>query len=196
MITFAKHRVFMGKTSNQISDRELMEGIRHSRRETLEYMYNEYYPMVYKMVITNQGNKEDARDLFQEGMLVVIEKAQSPDFYLSSKMGTFLYSVCRRLWLNKINRQKNRENLHAEVPDIEIELPRINDEQSEEEQLVTHLFRRLSESCREILRMRFFEKLKDKEIARQMSLSGADYVKTQRHRCMKQLKKIYHESTK
>ena len=108
-----------------------MEGIRHSRRETLEYMYNEYYPMAYKMVITNQGNKEDARDLFQEGMIVLIEKAQNPDFYLTSKMGTFLYSVCRRLWLNRINRQKNREKLHAEVPDIEIELPRINNEKSE-----------------------------------------------------------------
>ena len=185
----------MEKASGKFSDREIVEGIRSSRHDVLKYLYEQYYPMVYKMVIKNNGHAEEARDLFQEGILTLIEKARKPDFQLTSKLSTFLYAICIKLWLNKLNRQKNREDLHGDVPDIEVVLPDKSRENSEETAILQSLLQKLSESCQKILRMRFYEKRKDKEIAERLNLSGADYVKTQRYRCLSQLKKLYRTTT-
>jgi RNA polymerase sigma factor (sigma-70 family) len=183
----------MKKVSEKISDREILEGIKTSRNNILEYVYQQFYPMIYKYVITNNGNAEEARDIFQDGIVVLYEKSLQPDFRLTASIGTFLYSVCRNLWRNKLNRQKSRETLQEIFPEQPEEEDIMNEETTERQHILRQLFQKIGEGCRNILMKKFYEKRKDKEIAEELNLSGSDYVKTQRYRCLKQLKKLYDE---
>jgi len=183
----------MRKVSEKISDSEILEGIKTSRNDMLEYVYQQFYPMIYKYVITNSGNAEEARDTFQDGIVVLYEKSLQPDFRLTASIGTFLYSVCRNLWRNKLNRQKSREDLQENIPEQPEEANLLIEEITERQHLLRQLFQKIGESCRNILMKKYYEKRKDKEIAEELNLSGSDYVKTQRYRCLKQLKKLYDE---
>ena len=186
----------MKEAAEQYTNRDIIDGIRHSRSDVLKYVYKQFYPMIYSYIINNSGNKEEARDIFQDGIIVLYEKSITEDFELTANVGTFLYSVCQRLWLNKLNRQKNREFLDSSIPVIEEEQDVFNEESNERQRILNKLFNKIGESCRKILIKKYFEKRKDKEIAEELNLSGSDYVKMQRYRCLKQLRKLYNEMKK
>ncbi|WP_431215013.1 RNA polymerase sigma factor [Puia sp. P3] len=53
--------------------------------------------MVLSLILNNSGYPDDARDIFQEAMIVLYEKVRSGTFELNCQLKTYLYSVCRRL---------------------------------------------------------------------------------------------------
>ncbi len=186
----------MKEENVQYTNREIIDGIRYSRDEVFKHIYKQFYPMIYSYILKNSGNKEEARDIFQDGIIVLYEKSLTEDFELTANVGTFLYSVCQRLWLNKLNRQKKREFLDSNIPESDDEQDVLDEESSERQHLLKKLLRKIGESCRKILVKTYFEKRRDKEIADELNLSGSDYVKMQRYRCLKQLRKLYNEMRK
>src|ERR1700750_849043 len=58
--------------------------------------------MVLQLIINNNGNEDDAKDIYQEAIIILYNKVKAGDFELSSKLKTFIYSVCRRLWLKRL----------------------------------------------------------------------------------------------
>ena len=76
--------------------------------------------MALQLVLKNNGSEDDAKDIFQEAVIVLYNKVQTGNFELSSKLNTFLYSVCRRLWLKRLNHQSRNA---GNVKDFEEFLP-------------------------------------------------------------------------
>src|ERR1700704_1273994 len=85
-------------------------------RKAIETIYKENYNMVQSLIINNNGSSDDAKDIFQEAMIVLYEKARSGSFELHCQIKTYVYSVSRRLWLKRLQ-QVNR---FAEAGDIEV----------------------------------------------------------------------------
>ena len=84
-------------------DSEVILGILNDSKGTLEGIYKAYFPMVLQLVMTNSGSEDDAKDVFQESIIVLYDKVKAGSFELNSKLKTFLYSVSRRLWLKVKN---------------------------------------------------------------------------------------------
>ena len=84
--------------SNTDQDKHLLEGLALNNRKIIEAIYRDNYPMVQALILNNSGNGDEARDIFQEAMIVVYEKAVSGNFELHCQLKTYIYSVCRRLW--------------------------------------------------------------------------------------------------
>lgn len=59
------------------------------------------------MIINNNGSSDDAKDIFQEAMIVLYEKVRSGTFELNCQIKTYIYSVSKRLWLKRLQ-QLNR----------------------------------------------------------------------------------------
>ena len=66
--------------------------------------------MVLQFILNNNGNEDDAKDVYQEGIIVLYNKIKGGDFELSSKLKTYIYSVCRRIWLKKLSQQSRKSN--------------------------------------------------------------------------------------
>ena len=99
-----------------------MEGLARSDNQAIESIYRDNYSMVLSFVLNNSGNIEEARDLFQEVMIVLFEKAVSGSFELQCLLKTYIYSVARRIWLKRLQ-QLNRfgsrvEGMEESVPEI------------------------------------------------------------------------------
>src|SRR5579862_9223390 len=102
------------------NEHDLLEGLAKNDRKAVETIYRQYYNMVQSMILGNSGYPDDARDIFQEAMIVLYEKARSGSFELNSQLKTYLYSVCRRLWLKRLSQQQRFlpevENLEETIP--------------------------------------------------------------------------------
>src|SRR6185312_16926040 len=102
------------------TDNEVILGILNNSENVLKRLYIAYFPMILQLVINNNGDSDDAKDIYQEAIIVLYNKVKTGDFELSSKLKTYIYSICRRLWLKRLS-QMNRYG--GDIRDFEDFLP-------------------------------------------------------------------------
>ena len=175
------------------NEKALLQGLARSERKAIEIIYRENYNMVQSLIINNSGSTDDAKDIFQEAMIVLYEKVRSGSFELNCLINTYVYSVSRRLWLKRLQ-QMNRytpavENLQDTVPveeDVE-ENERINSEFQAMERAISSL----GEPCKSLLEAYYLEKKSMQEIASFFGYTNAENAKNQKYKCLVRLKKIF-----
>src|SRR5712671_36527 len=87
-------------------DEMIIEGIRLSNDKALNLLYKKYYSMIKNYVLTNNGTQDDAADVFQECVIIFYEKIKIGNFALTSTIKTYLFSMCKNNWLNKLRQMK------------------------------------------------------------------------------------------
>ena len=102
------------------NEKALLYGLARNDKKAVETIYRDNYNMVQSLIINNNGSADDAKDIFQEAMIVLYEKVRSGTFELNCLIKTYVYSVSRRLWLKRLQ-QMNRyapslDGLHETVP--------------------------------------------------------------------------------
>ena len=175
------------------NEKALLQGLARSEKKAIEIIYRENYNMVQSLIINNSGSTDDAKDIFQETMIVLYEKVRSGTFELNCLIKTYVYSVSRRLWLKRLQ-QMNRyvpaiENLQDTVPvdeDLE-ENERISSEFLAMEKAIGSL----GEPCKSLLEAYYLEKKSMQEIALFFGYTNAENAKNQKYKCLVRLKKIF-----
>ena len=178
---------------DKIEDQEIISGIANGSATSLEYLYKAYLPMVVQMISQNSGDEDDAKDIFQEAVMVLYDRINQGNFVLTSKLKTFLYSVCRRLWLKKLNKN---DRVSFNTQDHEELIP-VDDDlfeyQQKEEQFVLmeqslHL---LGEPCQTIISDFYLKNMSMQEICEKFGYTNTDNAKTQKYKCLQRLKKLF-----
>lgn len=149
--------------------------------------------MIQSLIINNNGSADDARDIFQEAMIVLYQKSRSEDFELHCQVKTYLYSVCRRLWLKKLS-QANRFvpeiNGIAELVPVEEEID-ANEHRNQEFILMERALSRLGEPCKSLLEAYYLQKKSMSEIASGFGYTNPDNAKNQKYKCLVRLRKLF-----
>ncbi|MEO1256557.1 MAG: sigma-70 family RNA polymerase sigma factor [Bacteroidota bacterium] len=178
-------------------DETLLHRLRLGDSETIEKLYRSEFRSCSSFILKNSGKMEDAKDVFNDSLMVLIQNLRRPDFELSSTLGTYLYSINRNLWLKALSRKKNSpEDLIIDDPKRElvmVEENKVEEKVIEESRhnLIQAKIKEMSEECQRILTYSYLseKKYSQKEIAKAMNYSNS-YVKLKKHRCMEELKKL------
>ena len=101
-----------------MTDKRLLQGIIQNESHTLEAVYDTIFPSIMRMVETNSGSKEDAQDIFQEALVVVYRKLKVGSLELECSLKTYLYAVCRNLWMEKLRKTDKLSSLKDTYPEI------------------------------------------------------------------------------
>jgi RNA polymerase sigma factor (sigma-70 family) len=180
------------------TEQHLLEGLALSDRKAIETIYRQNYSMIHALIINNSGYPDDARDIFQEAMIVLYEKVRSGSFELNCQLKTYLYSVCRRLWLKRLSQLQRSvgevENLQDTVP-VEEEMER-HEQRNQDFQLMEQSLNNLGEPCRSLLKAYYLETKSMVEIAADFGYTNADNAKNQKYKCLMRLKKIFSQNKK
>ncbi len=178
---------------DQIDEQALLKGLAISDKKAVETIYQENFNMVQSLIINNNGSSDDAKDVFQEAMIVLYEKARSGTFELNCQIKTFVYSVARRLWLKRLQ-QQNRfsatsDNLENLIP-VENELEE-HEKVNVEFELMEKALNNLGEPCKSLLEAYYLQKQNMHVIAANFGYTNADNAKNQKYKCLMRLKKIF-----
>jgi RNA polymerase sigma factor (sigma-70 family) len=178
---------------NTDKEQILLEGLARNDRDTIETIYKENYSMVQSFIVNNNGSTDDARDIFQEAMIVLYEKSRLPSFLLTCQIKTYIYSVCRRLWLKRLLHQNK---FTAKVESLEDVIP-VEEELENHEKLNTdflimeNAMSKIGEPCKSLLEAYYMQKKHMQEIAENFGYTNADNAKTQKYKCLMRLKKLF-----
>lgn len=180
-------------SSSVPTDREVVLGILNNSEEALNKLYTGYFPMVLQFILNNNGNEDDAKDVYQEGIIVLYNKIKGGDFELSSKLKTYIYSVCRRIWLKKLTQQSKKTNNIADFEDIlvvdeDVEQHEEKDRQFDKMQSALLL---LGEPCKTIIQDFYINNLSMQDICEKFGYTNTDNAKTQKYKCLQRLKKLF-----
>jgi RNA polymerase sigma factor (sigma-70 family) len=175
------------------NEKALLEGLALSDKKAIETIYRENYNMIQSLVINNNGTTDDAKDVFQEAMIVLYEKARSGTFELNCQIKTYVYSVSRRLWLKRLQ-QLNRysppgESLEQTVP-VEEEIED-HEKRNAEFEMMEKAIGSLGEPCKSLLEAYYILKQNMQVIAASFGYTNADNAKNQKYKCLMRLKKIF-----
>ena len=179
--------------NQEIKERALLKGLATSDKKAVETIYQENYNMVQSLIINNNGSSDDAKDIFQEAMIVLYEKVRSGTFELNCQIKTYLYSVCRRLWLKRLQ-QLNRYS--APLGDMESIVP-VEEEidghekRNAEFEMMEKAITNLGEPCKSLLEAYYLQKQNMQVIAANFGYTNSDNAKNQKYKCLMRLKKIF-----
>jgi len=176
------------------TDSEVILGILNNSEAALKKLYTAYFPMVLQLIINNNGNADDAKDIYQEAIIVLYNKVKAGDFELSSKLKTYIYSICRRLWLKRLT-QINRyggdiRDFQEFLPIEEEEVEQHNDRNIQFNKMDSAL-KLLGEPCKTIMEDFYIHDRSMQDICERFGYTNADNAKTQKYKCLQRLKKLF-----
>jgi RNA polymerase sigma factor (sigma-70 family) len=175
-------RVF--KPGSELDEKEIFERIKKGDEKALELIYKKYYRMMTKLVVTNSGTEEEARDVYQDALVVFWQKARSGNLILTSKMSTFIYSICQNLWRKELDRKKRLSNEQKDTPTtMDMDSP-------EREKIVAKCLDQLGETCRKVLMYYYFDEMSMQEIAEKLGFANTDTAKTKKYKCKQKLDEL------
>lgn len=173
-----------------MEDQKIIQLLREKNQDSAFLKLYKNYPSVEKLIRSKGGTKEDAKDIFQEALLVFYEKVSTSDFKLTSTISTYLYSVCRFLWKDQMNKRKiNTTTLENEnfSSDMESEMLLYWEKEDKFKQIEDAL-NQLGEKCLKILTLFYYKKVRMKMIAQQLGITSEKAAKTQKYKCLEQAK--------
>lgn len=186
----------MQSLKETIHDSELLllKGLAKSDKKSVEEIYKQNYNLIQALIVNNSGTTEDAKDIFQEAMVVLYEKARSGNFELNCQIRTYIYSVSKRLWLKRL--QQNSRFVSSEFENEEntvyVDEDLTDHDQKDNEYKMMHeAIGSLGEPCRSLLTAFYFNKKNMQEISESFGYTNADNAKTQKYKCLMRLKKIF-----
>ncbi len=189
-----------GSATNRLrlTDEELLAGLAEGADGALAQLYQRYFPMALHLIVSNNGTEDDAKDIFQEAMVVLYEKVTEGSLELHCQVKTYLYSICRRLWLKQLAR-KGRYTLYDTERDLgegeptvalETDLTEHAQRDIQFEVMETSLAK-LGEPCRTLLEDFYIRHLSMQEITDKFGYTNPDNAKTQKYKCLQRLKRLF-----
>ena len=172
----------------------LRSPLRNERNQALSLLYETHFGSIARFVIDNSGTQEDARDIFQDGLMVLYEKAQNLEFNWTSTMKTFLFAVCRNLWFKRLRKASNREIPTEDFNRLDLEDIAFEDPYESQKFLLGKLMDQVGGSCKEILILFYYQRKSMQEIAGHMNLASEGTAKNKKARCMDKLRELFQQA--
>lgn len=188
------------KKNSVFSDKTLADNIRSGKdvSESFRFIYREYFVMVRAFILKNGGAIHEAEDVFQEGIMVLVDTIRNDRFQGKSTIKTFLYAVCRNLWL--VHLKKNERYLVKDTTDdfnwgVQQETATLIEESGQQSALQM-IFDQLGEPCHSILKDFYFNGLDTQELLTKYSdrFSNEQVIRNRKSKCLKMVRKSLSDS--
>ncbi len=177
----------------EINEQTLLKGLANNDSKAIETIYKDNFNMVQNFVLNNNGNYDEARDIFQEAMIALYEKAQNNSFTLTCQIKTYLYSICKRLWLKRLQqlgRYTNSVDGFEETVAVEEDFE-AHEKKNAEFAIMDRALNSLGEPCKSLLEGYYLKKMDMNALAVEFGYTNADNAKNQKYKCLMRLKKLF-----
>jgi RNA polymerase sigma factor (sigma-70 family) len=176
------------------SDEFIIAALRNNDDSVLNVLYKLYFGSINHFIITNSGSEDDAKDVFQEAIIVFYQNIRNQNFELNCKIKTYLYSVSRLMWLKRI---KKASAIVGNITDFEgfIAIDESDAAVIEEKEIQFHkmsaALNELGEPCKTLIEDFYIKQLSMSQISEKFGYTNSDNAKTQKYKCLMRLKKLF-----
>jgi len=183
------------------SDVQILDGLSTGNKDAINIIYKQYYPIFKKWLLTRGGEATDADDIFQDGLMILYQKSKDVEFCLTCTISTYLFSICKRLWLKKIQNSKAKPVMHLDFSDNEeaqysntsndeMDLQNFLENEEKYQKLNTALAQ-IGDNCAQLIKAFYIDKKSMSDIATIFNYTNAENAKVQKYKCLTRLRKLF-----
>lgn len=167
---------------------KLIELLTSGKQEkAFTYLYSSF-PKVERHILRNSGTKEEALDIFQEGLILLYRKI---NITIVENPEAFLISTCRFLWSNELRKKKVRISTSDEVDYLmdSDELESLIEKENKFKKLESIIVS-LGEKCKSIFELFYYKSFDMKSIAEKLGYKNVETAKVQKYKCMERARNL------
>lgn len=158
-------------------------------KDVVALLYKKVYPIVKKHIVSRNGSKDDAFDVFQDALVDFYNQVMKGQFNEQYKVYGFLFRYSINKWINKIKRDKKvlyKEDIteYENFDNVPSEEPLLL---GKDENLLKTLFAPIGEKCIELLNCTIYFNMLMEDIMLRMNFPSVASVKMQHQRCKQKL---------
>lgn len=171
-----------------------ISGLQQGNRKIISEIYEQNLPQITHWILKNNGSKDDALDIFQEAIEVIIQKIYNKKLPEKLNFGGYLYTICKNKWRDKLNGNKKQEEVrneellrytHEEADIVDLD----KEDQGENLRLMLKdTFDELSAVCQQLVGL-LESGLSPADVAIRMEMTNANTVYRRKFACYESWKK-------
>lgn len=171
-------------------DQKYIEALLNNDRMLLDELYRKFSGKIKWMVLKNNGTEAEAADIFQDALMAIFKKASLHEFILTCPLDAFLYLICKKKWLNELDKKKFNLVTTSEddgfiISEDSFKLAEDFTFHEERLNLITEKLEELGDVCRQLLHLSWAGKPME-EVAQITGLTYG-YARKKKSECMTQL---------
>lgn len=166
-----------------------IDALRAEQTKAFESLYRTYIDVVKRFVCNNSGTAADAEDVFQDAMMVLVQKIREDQFRLTASMGTYIMAISKNIWLNRLRDAKRidkRYDAYLQTVFSEVD-EAIEQEKFYKSQLQKYIYK-VSKHCQGVIEDVFFKGKSIEQIQQEYGYSSKQNAANQKYKCVEQLR--------
>ena len=167
-----------------MKDEKILHLIEEGDESAIDVLYKKHFRMMAKLVMRNNGTEDDAKDIFQDALIVFWQKVRSKELTLTSKISTYLYSICQNLWRKELVRKSRESNEEVEIAH------EVDYDREDRINAMRECVNSMGDTCRKVLSLYYFDGVSMNDIAEILGFANSNTVKTKKYKCKQELDKI------
>jgi len=169
-----------------------LNAIKANDEKTLQQLYSAVYPNVEHYILLNSGTTDQAKDIFQEAFIAMWRNVQLGKFQPQGEnsITAYLFQIAKNKWMDhlrsaNVNKTVSLKENHQDLMTFES----YNDKDTERLASIKESYKKLGNSCKELLTRFYYKKQSLKEIADALEWTEAT-AKNNKYRCMERLRNM------
>lgn len=175
----------------QMKEQQTITHLRNRDNAAYSLLYTFYYPGIERFVKMNSGTPADAQDVFQETIMVLLDKVPKEDFILTSSIKTYITAIASNIWLKRLRDAKRITRLD---PDYELEHMTLSEWEYKEESRIRRnflqrIFERMTRHCVVFLTKTFLTGASREKLIEEMGYKNPHTFDNQKYKCLEQARR-------
>lgn len=175
-----------------MTDEEVKKYLKSNREKALFKIYDFYKPAFFQYANKYGLPLDDVLDLYQDAFIALSEHAKTGKLdNLKSNVKTYFFAIGKYMIFSKLKTQKKSVYMES-ADDFQFDESWIEEEYEENPaiEIVQSAMNQLGGKCKELLTLFYYDGKKLDEIALLMNYENKDVAKSQKSRCIKNLKNL------
>lgn len=165
---------------------QLRQALRANRDQALTQLYRQAFPLVRYYVQQHGGTDQEAKDVFQDALVIFYEKAIGGTLHLTAAPGTYLAGVARNLWRQEQDRRQRRPQ--TRLDEAHLQLAAEEPEPEAADVPVLEYVERLGGKCKSILLSFYYFQQPLEQIAATHAYRSVRSATVQKFKCLERLR--------
>lgn len=154
----------------------------------VRHIYNHWFKEIHAQLIQKGASPDDAADIFQEAVIVLVDKVKSGEFRGDSSLKTYLTSIAKNLWLFELRTRQRREKREQAYHAMEDGHTEIRHFEKDRFGLLNDIMSQIGETCQKILTGFYYQKKSMRELLQEFDYENEQVLRNKKAKCMKSLR--------
>jgi len=180
------------------NSKNIIDLLKQGDNRTLEKIYNDNRNAFINFSKQYNIEEYDAADIYQDAIIVLRENAINGKINnLNSSVSTYLFAIGKYKIFHSYRLKSKIElnnDINLDEKNIDFDVNLLDEKLTNQQKLLNEYFSKLGDRCKKVLKLFYYQGYSLDEIKEILNYSSKKVLKSQKSRCVKQLRDLANKS--